>query len=441
MLTFAGCADINESFTDGYSENPNQATDAPIENVFTGSQSAMIVFMEGHTARLANMWTQHATGDDRQYSGYNSYTVSGTGLTFGNSWETAYTDVLSNIRLAEQKAQETEGFDNMIAVAQIMEAATIGTVTALWGDVPYSDAFQGEENLNPEIDAQEDIYQEVQELLDEAINTLESNPQDLASGVDIYSYEGNAENWIKAGYTLKARFYMHVGDTEAAITAAEDGIQAIDGSEDLKFLHGTTYEGNMNLWYSFMVNDRNGYLTASENHAYPLMEDREDAQTDESGRMAFYYNEDGDDLNTNEAFAEAAEFPLLTAAETYLILAEAHEAENNPGEAVDYLNDAREYNENKYDGSIYNPYSETDFASDEELQQEIYDETYLSLISQIETFNFARRIDFQITGLEPVSGQDRFPERFLYPNVEQNANENFPDQSSEDLFTPTSVNQ
>lgn len=441
LLAFASCSDINELFTDGYDENPNQATDAPIENIFTGSQSAMIVFMEGHPARLANMWTQHATGDDRQYSGYNSYSVSGTNLTFGNSWETAYTDILGNIRLVYQKAQELEGVDNMVAVAQIMEAATIGTVTALWGSVPYSEAFQGEENLEPGIDNQEDIYFTIQELLDEAISTLEGNPQDLANGVDIYSYKGDAVKWIKAGYTLKARFYMHVGNTEAAIIAAENGLQAKDGSDDLKFLHGTTYQGDMNLWYSFMVNDRVGYLTASENHAYPIMDTRNDNKTDELGRMSFYYNEEGDDLNTNKAFALDADFSLLTAAETYLILAEAYEAEDDPEEALNYLNDAREYNENKYDGSTYDAYSQADFPTDEELQQEIYDEIYLSLTSQIEAFNFIRRIDFQVTGLEPVSGQDRFPERFLYPNTEQNANSNFPNQSSEDLFTPTTVNR
>ena len=86
LFAFAGCSDINESFTNGYHENPNDPTDAPIENLFTASQAGMIMLFEGHPARLANMWTQHATGGERQYAGYYTYNVSGGILTFGNAW-------------------------------------------------------------------------------------------------------------------------------------------------------------------------------------------------------------------------------------------------------------------------------------------------------------------------------------------------------------------
>src|SRR5699024_6586784 len=151
------------------------------------------------------------------------------------------------------------------------------------------------ENLNPELDDQTAIYGEVQGILDEAIITLENNPQDLVEGVDIFSYAGEASSWIRAAYTLNARLYLHTGNHEAAITAAESGIQAVDGSQDLNFIHGNTYQGNMNLWYSFMENDRVGYITATENHAYSLMEDRQSNNTDESGRMSFYYTESGND--------------------------------------------------------------------------------------------------------------------------------------------------
>lgn len=443
LLAFVGCSDINEAFTDGYHENPNDPTDAPLENTFTASQAAMIAFMEGHPPRLTSMWTQHATGGERQYQGYHSYNVTADALSFGNAWELAYNDILSNLNLTQLKGEEQEGRDNILAVSKIMEAATIGTVTALWGDVPYSQALNPDENLSPEVDSQVSIYSDVQQLLDEAITTLENNPQDLATGVDIFSYEGNAEDWIRAAYTLKARFYMHVGNYEDAIPAAEKGIQAVDGSEDLNFIHGTTYEGNMNLWHSFMEYDRVGYLTAVDNHAYSLMEDRQNTQTDETGRMSYYYTEDGDDLNTNNAFAEDADYTFLTAGETYLILAEASQKVGESQTVViDYLNDARAYNEIRYPNSKYEALSASYFGSDAEaLLQEIYDETYLSLTSQIEAYNFARRVNWEVTGLEPVGSQDNFPERFLYPTSEQNANSNLPSQVNADLFTPTPVNE
>lgn len=444
FLFFVGCSDINQSFTDGYHENPNDPTDAPLESIFTASQAAMMVFQEGHSARLANMWTQHATGGERQYGGYYTYNITGDALAFGGVWSLVYTDVLSNLRLIQEKGKESEDVENILAVSKIIEAVTIGTVTSLWGDVPYSQAVNSTKNQTPDIDNQQDIYNDVQQLLDEAIVSLENNPQNLVESIDIYSYNGDSNKWLKAAYTLKARFYIHTGNYESAIEAAENGIQAVDGSEDLNFIHGTTYNGNMNLWYSHLEIDRVGYLTATENHAYPLMENRQTNKTNESGRMSFFYTEDGTDLNTNAtgAFAQDADYSFLTAAETYLILAEANQRLGATTKALSFLNKAREYNQIKYPNSTYSSLTDSDFESDEDILQEIFDETYLSLISQIEVFNFCRRIDYQVTGLEPVSAQDNFPERFLYPNSEQNANPNIPAQSaSQDLFNPTFFNE
>jgi hypothetical protein len=449
-FVIGSCSDINESFTDGYSENPNDPTDAPLENLFTASEAATIAFFEGHGAWLASMWTQHSTGESRQYSGYYNYNISGRDISFGTIWETAYTDILTSLRLARGKAEEAGGRENIIAVSKIIEAMTIGTVTALWGDVPYSEAFNGAEIQNPVLDSQTDIYEASQALLDEAINSLENDPRDLPQGVDILSYEGDVEKWIKLAYTLKARFYIETSQFENAISAAQKGIRALDGSEDLYFPHGSTYQGNMNLWYSFMIFDRNGYLGASDNHAFSLMEQRENSKTDESGRQAFYYNEEGTDLNTGTdgIFAESANYAVATAAETYLILAEAYARQKTTkGEtqALANLNKARQYNELKYEGSSYENLTSADFAGagaygSTTILQEIIDETYLSLAFQMQSFNFARRIDYQITGLQVVPGQDNFPERFLYPEVEKNANTNMPDQSNADLFNPTPVN-
>ncbi|MDY6993849.1 MAG: SusD/RagB family nutrient-binding outer membrane lipoprotein, partial [Pseudomonadota bacterium] len=361
------CEVINESYTDGYSENPNNPTDAPLENLFTAAQAGMIVFMESHPARLSNLWTQHATGESRQYAGYYGYSIDVSELSFGYSWNNAYVDVLANIKQVQEKAVEEGGRENILAVSKIIEAITIGTVTALWGDVPYTEAFDVDDIENPKYDSQIEVYGLAQDLLDEAVETLENDPRNLLDGLDILSYNGDVEKWIKAAYSFKARFYMETGQIQEAISAAENGI--MDPADDLYINHFGTNGRDMNLWYSFMEFDRNGLIGASDNHAFPLMNDRENSKTDEEGRMSYYYSEDGLALNIlpGNAFGPSANYPIFNANETFLILAEAYAINANDNTtrniALSYLNDARQYNENKFTGSTYQPLVLSDFET------------------------------------------------------------------------------
>ncbi|WP_138431931.1 SusD/RagB family nutrient-binding outer membrane lipoprotein [Fodinibius saliphilus] len=450
LLTgFIGCEAVNTSFTDGYNEDPNNPTDAKPEKTFIAGQTAAIEFLEGEAAQVAAMWTRQATGSDRQFSGFHSY-----GYTSGDSggaWFLAYTRALTNQRITQSKleGESTAKANSLTAISKINEALVMGTVAALWGDVPYSEAAQiGEPEYSPKYEAQGDVYGSLQSLLDNAISNLNAPlPSEVA---DAYSYNGDDALWTKAAYTLKARYYMHTGNYSQALAAASNGVTAMDGSEDLMIPHGETYQGNMNYWYSFKVFDRSGYFTAGDNLAFPLMEQRtaNDPKTDESGRMAFYYNSAGDDLNISEggAYYKSASYPLIRASETHLIMAEASArsatslADQAAVDAIDHLNDARGYNENVF-GGTYDDYTAADFADLGELMQEIRDETYLSLMHQIEAFNFTRRVDYGVTNLQPVSGQPEFPERFLYPDSELNANENVPEQDASVLFKATPVNQ
>ena len=56
---------------------------------------------------------------------------------------TAYTNVLYNLRLTEQEAA-ANGQKNLEGAAKILEGIQMGTVTALWGDVPYSQAARAQ---------------------------------------------------------------------------------------------------------------------------------------------------------------------------------------------------------------------------------------------------------------------------------------------------------
>ncbi len=129
-----------------------------------------------------------------------------------------------------------------------------GTGTDMWGDIPFSQAFAGEQQYTPEYDKQEDIYKGVQLLLDSAIANIAEQGAKTPGGDD-YFYGGDMSKWEKLAYTLKARYYMHLtkapgynATTQAdlALAALGKGMEADD--DDLKFPYDGV-AGQENVWY------------------------------------------------------------------------------------------------------------------------------------------------------------------------------------------------
>ncbi len=461
-LIFVGCEKITEDWVKGHVDSPLSPTTASATKVFIGAQTAFIEFYEAFPSQLASVWAQQATGADRQFAAFDIYNI--TANDFSNDWFLAYTRVLTNLKIAQRKAQE-EGLLNLYGAAKILEGIHMGTVAALWGDVPYSEAAQPEKTLTPKYDNQIDVYNAAIAAIDEGIQVLQQNPTALPQ--DVYSTGGSTAKWIKAGYSAKARYLMHLARKDnyptavldQVINAALNGIRSTTktgtapaagyGSEDLVFTHGSTYQGNMNLWYSFLVQDRAGYLRALKCFAVKMLGAR---GTAESGRFNYYFTADSNDLKTTgiAAYAVNAYFPVIRASETLLLLAEAYARKGDLTNAVSYLNQARTYVNNIFGTTLSTNLTPADFGNDQNrVLQAIYNETYLALMHQVEVFNFLRRIDFQIQYTDPVTNQvvrltpkrgTQFPQRLYYPQSEVSTNPNVPKQTTEDLYAKTRVN-
>ena len=270
----------------------------------------------------------------------------------------------------------------------------------------------------------------MQALLDQAIADLQG-PGNFEG--DIFFGAGSMEEWMQVAYTLKARFYTHTGQYEQALQAAQNGISGPENN--LVATHGDVVDGDQNVFYQFTI-ERGGYLTANAARAPELLQER-----GETGRYGYYYSGDlaTAELNTAEdgAFAQDADFPIVTYSENQLILAEAAFRTGDQATALEALNEARSFNAATFGGD-YDAYGDGDLPSDE-LLDEIITEKYLSLIGNVEGFTLARQYDnFQdVLGITPSAGRSRIPQRFLYSADELNANENAP--AVVELFTPTAV--
>lgn len=167
-------------------------------------------------------------------------------------WEIAYqannrttvNGILADIRAMEPVAVEDELFHHT-AMGEFIEAYTIVTLVDFFGDVPYSEAIQGDAEtpiLSPKVDSGASIYDAALTLLDNAIVNFGRSPV-LEPQNDFY-YGGDWDNWIKACNTLKMKIYLQRRLVDAnALTAFNQIVDAGDyitsRSEDLQFQWGS----------------------------------------------------------------------------------------------------------------------------------------------------------------------------------------------------------
>ena len=448
VVGLAGC----DSLTEGFDQDPNAATDAPGDLLLNGAMVGNLLVHEANLARTAGIFSNQFTGADRQYSRLDVYQQVSS--DYDALWSETYEGVVGDLLVVKSKARSAND-RLLLGIAQVVEAHAYGTAASLFGDIPFTEAGQGNENLNPAIDPQDVVIASLADSLrNQAIPNIEAGGIGLGS-LDIH-FAGDADSWIEVAYTLLARYELYQGNYDAALTAAENGISSSDGN--LIGPHDGTRGVNMNPYHEFIFLERAGYLTGTGSYGLELMQSRQNAKTDESVRFDYFYGVEDeldepteDELNTGEngAFGASSDMPLITFVENQLIIAEASLLGSAPNtqDAVDALNAARDANGDFFgDSDLYEAYEIADFESggiandggstDASLLEEILEEKYLSYTGNIESFTDLRRTA-NFIGVPTKAGADH-PQRFLYAQVEVNANENIPDPVP-GTFEPTAL--
>lgn len=164
-------------------------------------------------ARIAGIVVQHFEGLDAQQIAYGQYNIGESDIDdlwdYGLYGAGAMRDchVIINNNNAE-----------VAALSRLYMAVNLGLATSIWGNVPYKEAFQGDENRNPSYDKQQDVYTSIQELLSKSI------ADKVKDGIGAFAGAGNigSIDWEKTAYALKARYYIHLTSVDA--TAAQNAL-------------------------------------------------------------------------------------------------------------------------------------------------------------------------------------------------------------------------
>lgn len=457
--TFVSCSKMVE----GINVDPNNPLDADPNSMLTSVMVGNMNLQEGDMARFAGMWSGYFRGYTQQYLSYHQYTV--IARNFDEAWRRIYSGDYKNIQILKEKATAINN-RRLLGVAQVIEANLMGTATALWGDIPYSQAANEKYN-NPVFDAQATVYANLQTLLDSAIVNLNSTAFVDFSAQDIH-FAGVMSKWIQTANTLKARYFLHTKDYAKALTFAQNGINT--QANNFMAPHNATNRSVSNLYFQFLSLDRPNWIDATGMYGVNLINPtgtryRGNAKTIERARWSYYYNSATNvNFTINGFFGQTTFFPMASYAENLLILAEADARINGVNAGLIRLNNYRAYmNTGAYINTTYlttgnykyDPYIAADFlaggienagtpalAQDRALLREIMEERYVTFIGQIEGFNDLRRT-FKETDIRvPVTLNfgTQFPQRFIYPQVEIDVNSSIPNPLPT-TFDPTPINR
>lgn len=189
-------------------KNPNAAETAPISGLL-----ANVTYSTAYTTYYVGYYTSYY--DQYQASpnpGGAFDTYDDVSSSASTAWGRIY-GVLTNLHDLRQFAAN-RGLNAYMGVSDILLAYHLNMSSNLWGDIPYSEAFQGVENPTPQFDDQKVIYDSCLQLLDAGIAAMQQ--PDAAGELDgpsDFIHAGSADAWIKTAYALKARMLNQVSKT------------------------------------------------------------------------------------------------------------------------------------------------------------------------------------------------------------------------------------
>lgn len=236
-LFFASCETTELDLT----QNPNAlAPEQADPDFYLNSIQLSYAYLIESFGNTAGAVTRIDYMNGRDYA--NAYQPG----SFNGRWSSAYQTIMQDIREMNILADEA-GLTKHKAIGQLIEAHILMTLVDFFGDIPYTEAFQGAANLNPMSDSGESVYAAALGLLDAAItnfNTDALGEPTWVAGVTDPFYNGDWAAWTKAANTLKMNAYMNTRNVDGSALANFNAIVASGNyisstADDFQFQWGT----------------------------------------------------------------------------------------------------------------------------------------------------------------------------------------------------------
>lgn len=163
----------------------------------------------------------------------------------GGMYENVYLHIFNNTRRLITSCEE-QGFVDYAGMMRVIQAYAIQMLTDVYGPVSYTSAIEDPTNgASFSYDKQEDIYNSMFALLDEAIKNFQNPTSDLTSRQSFdFWCNGDLDLWIKVANQLKLRMAMRIvkANPTLAKQKAEEAVQAGVLPQDILINQGFSNE-------------------------------------------------------------------------------------------------------------------------------------------------------------------------------------------------------
>ncbi len=201
-MLFAGCS---KSYLDVNSD-PNRVTDENVtpELIFTQAEQAVGALPANNYGFLDNWMGYFApNGDFAPNQTEQTYKID---FSFGDPlWQNSY-NVLFDLHQAKTKAL-ADSNTVLAAANMILSAKVFQELVDLYGNIPYSQAFQSATYSTPVYDDAQSIYNDLLASLDTAVGYMGTAGPSSFAKADVIA-AGDQQKWIHFANTLRLRLLI-----------------------------------------------------------------------------------------------------------------------------------------------------------------------------------------------------------------------------------------
>ncbi|GAB3928855.1 SusD/RagB family nutrient-binding outer membrane lipoprotein [Larkinella terrae] len=302
---------------------PNNPTEVTPPVLLPSALAGSAFANNGELNRFGSVVMNYLSGAGGSPTNYDRFNTNGA--DFGNQWRF---DIYGGALVGYQKLIEAADKTNSKAytgIAKIMKAYTFSMATDIWGDIPYSQALQGEAFIQPRLDKQEDIYKGnqasgIQSLFDmvrEGLADLEATSTSKPGADDIV-YGGTIDNWKRAGYTLMLKMANTISKKEPALAKTiitevlTKNLYITSNAQDLNVKFGSSVGSTSAIWNLAVFGSFSNELILSTRFLNVLRPNSADPTKTDPRLPVFFTKPSTDYVSIDNGFAGTLPTPTTT---------------------------------------------------------------------------------------------------------------------------------